>query len=177
MAARWLLIFTVLHCHLFSICSSHRPYRALYPVKQRVRRGAEALSNPVFQRSVKDVDLLFEILHSGLDFPNDDPHRHHHDSFQVRDRELASLRRTRALEVICEDILPRTLSEIRRLTSALAQHVNASVLRQEDFERTLLTMVYTARHVAHAASHHQRGLWAESLVELYRVVKRDLADK
>ncbi|KAL2093741.1 hypothetical protein ACEWY4_011053 [Coilia grayii] len=170
MAPRWFLIFTVLQCDLF-ICSTHHQYRALYPATHRVRRGTAALINPVFQRSIKDVNLLYEILHSGLDFPDD------HDTFHVHDHELASLRQTRTLEVICEDILPKKLSEIRRLTSALAQHVNATTLRQEDFERTLLTMVYTARHVAHATSHHQRDLWAESLVDLYRIVKRDLAAK
>ncbi|XP_031418014.1 protein FAM180A-like [Clupea harengus] len=170
MAHRWVLILTLLQCDFF-ICSTHRQYRALYPAAHRVRRETAALVNPVFQKSIKDADLLYEILHAGLDFPNE------RAPFHVHDEELASLRHTHTLEVICQDLLPKKLTDIRRLTSALSQRDNSATLRRDDFERTLLTMVYTAHHVAEAGSRHQRDLWAESLVELYRAIKRDLAAK
>lgn len=47
-------------------------------------------------------------------------------------------------------------------------------LRLEDFERTVLTMVYTAQRLANATTGQQRDLWAESFVSLYRAIKLDL---
>ncbi|XP_041967380.1 protein FAM180A-like [Alosa pseudoharengus] len=170
MAPRWFVILTLLQCAL-CFCFSHRQYRALFPAVHRARRGTAAMVNPVFQKSIKDVDLFYEILDAGLDFPDE------HVSFHIHDEELASLRHTHILEVICEDFLPKKLTDIRRLTSALSQHAGSATLRREDFERTLLTMVYSAQHVAQASSHHQRELWAESFVELFRAIKRDLAAK
>lgn len=92
----------------------------------------------------------------------------------VKDAELASLRKTRMLEVICEDVVPRKLTDIRRLTSDLAGHVGR--LEQNDFERTLLTLVYTAEQVAQSATAHQRDVWAESFVSLYNAIKQDLIE-
>lgn len=122
--------------------------------------------NPTFQNSIEDVNLLFEILLAGLQFGDE------HTLFSVQDEELASLRKTKKLEVICEDILPKTLSDIHRLTSDLSNHMGH--LRLEDFERTVLTMVYTAQRLANATTGQQRDLWAESFVSLYRAIKLDL---
>ena len=86
--------------------------------------------------------------------------------------ELASLRRVNKLEVICEDILPKSLPEVRRLTSLLSQH--RGHLSRQDFERTLLTMVYTVQTRAKAVSDHQRALWNDALLLLFKAIKRDL---
>lgn len=91
---------------------------------------------------------------------------------RVADEELASLRRLQPLEVVCEDVLPRTLSDIRRLCHDLEQHHGR--LRNEDFERTVLTMVYTAQRVAQSSAGHQRELWANALLQLYKSIKKDL---
>lgn len=90
----------------------------------------------------------------------------------IPDKELASLRRVQKLEVICEDILPKRLSKIRRLTSHLSQHRGA--LSREDFERTVLTMVYTAQTLAHTTSQHQKELWGDALLQLFRAIQGDL---
>lgn len=94
---------------------------------------------------------------------------------RVADEELASLRRLKPLEVVCEDILPRTLSDIRRLCHHLEQHRGR--LSKEDFERTVLTMVYTAQRLAQSSLAHQRELWADALVQLYKTIKKDLGAK
>ncbi|CAB1322940.1 unnamed protein product [Coregonus sp. 'balchen'] len=125
-----------------------------------------SMVKPTFQNSIEDVNLLYEILLAGLQFGDE------RTLFSVQDEELASLRKTRKLEVICEDILPKTLSDIRRLTSDLSNHMGR--LRLEDFERTVLTMVYTAQRLANATTDQQRDLWAESFVSLYRAIKLDL---
>lgn len=91
---------------------------------------------------------------------------------RVADKELASLRRLQPLEVVCEDVLPRTLSDIRRLCHHLEQRRGR--LSKEDFERTMLTMVYTAQRVAQSGMGHQRELWADALLQLYKSIKKDL---
>ena len=90
----------------------------------------------------------------------------------IPDAELASLRRVNKLEVICEDILPKSLPEVRRLTSLLAQQ--RGHLSRQDFERTLLTMVHAAQTRAKAVSDYQKGLWNDALLLLFKAIKRDL---
>lgn len=94
---------------------------------------------------------------------------------RLADEELASLRRLQPLKVVCEDVLPRALSDIRRLCHNLEQH--QAHLSKEDFERTVLTMVYTAQKLAQSNVGHQRDLWADALLQLYKSIKKDLGAK
>ncbi|KAG9273065.1 protein FAM180A-like [Astyanax mexicanus] len=144
--------------------------RAAYPRRRerwysRPARTA-SLVNPVLQNSIEDANLLFEILLTGLQFEDE------RSLLSVQDEELASLRQTHKLKVICEDILPKTLPEVRRLTFALGQGVGA--FKKEDFERIVLTLVYTARQMAQANTGHQRDAWSESFISLYKAIKQDL---
>lgn len=91
---------------------------------------------------------------------------------RVADEELASLRRLQPLEVVCEDVLPRTLPDIRRLCHHLEQRRGR--LSKEDFERTVLTMVFVAQRLAQSSAGHQRELWADALLQLYKSIKKDL---
>lgn len=90
----------------------------------------------------------------------------------MQDAELASLRKTRSLEVICEEIIPRELTDILRLTSDLSSHTGH--LRQDDFERILLTLVYTVQQMVNCTADQQRDAWSESFVSLYKAIKQDL---
>lgn len=90
----------------------------------------------------------------------------------MQDAELASLRKAKNLRVICEEIIPRKLTDILRLTSNLSNHTGP--LQQDDFECTLLTLVYTTQQVVGSTSEHQRHLWQESFVDLYKAIKQDL---
>lgn len=92
--------------------------------------------------------------------------------FFVEDAELASLRRARDLKYICEKIIPRKLAEISRLIYNLSNQMGP--LHQDDFERTLLTLVYTAQQVVNSTSEHQRDMWKGSFVSLYKAIKQDL---
>ncbi|CAL1595422.1 unnamed protein product [Knipowitschia caucasica] len=140
--------------------------RDLFPAANgRLKRSLTSVENPVFHRTSSDAHLLYEILMSGIHF---EPSGH----FSVDDGELASLRQTRKLEVICEDIVPRNLPEILRLISLLSQ--TEGHLHQEEFERTLLTLVYTTQRMANSSSTHQREAWAQSFVHLYKALKQDL---
>ncbi|XP_072529922.1 protein FAM180A [Salminus brasiliensis] len=160
-----LVIVCLVLCHL-SISAALHWRKALYPSAFRVKRGTPTLLNPSIQRSVEDTDLLYEALWSGLYLDARE------GVLRVVDEELASLRRLQSLEVVCEDVLPRTLSDIRRLCHQLEQH--RGHLNREDFERTVLTMVYTAQRLAQATPGHQRELWADTFLQLYKAIKGDL---
>ncbi|KAJ8392016.1 hypothetical protein AAFF_G00083260 [Aldrovandia affinis] len=161
MLHRKVLVFAILLQTVCTWAAQHRN-KALYPAALRMKRG---VVNPTFQNSIEDVNLLFEILLAGVQMEDE------HSAFSVRDEELASLRRTHTLAAICEDVLPRKLTDIRRLTSDLSRHHGP--LQRGDFERTVLTMVYTAYRQAHTRG-HQRDVWAESFLNLYRAIKQDL---
>ncbi|RXN01077.1 Protein FAM180A [Acipenser ruthenus] len=94
-----------------------------------------------------------------------------HSKVLVKDEELSSLRKTKKLEVICEDVLPKKITDIRRLTFNLSRH--KGLLSKDEFERTVLTMVYTAYQLSQATG-HQKDAWAESFVNLYKALKDDL---
>lgn len=165
----WKMVLVVLFYLNINMCASLHRNKVLYPSAGRVKRGMASMVNPVFQNSLEDVNLLFEILLYGLRF-GDNGHQ-----FLIQDAELNSLCRTNKLEVICQDVVPKKLTDIRRLADDLSQHVGR--LRQEDFERTVLTMVYASQQMANSTSNHQREMWAESFVSLYKAIKLDLTEK
>ncbi|KAM9854297.1 protein FAM180A-like [Aulostomus maculatus] len=140
--------------------------QALFPAASKLKRGASE-GDPIFLNSFDDAHLLFEILLAGIHFDTD-------GEISVRDAELASLRKTQTLEIICEDIIPRKLSDVLRLISDLSSHLGH--LHQDDFERTLLTLVYTTQQMVSSTTKHQRDVWAESFVSLYKAIKQDLTE-
>ncbi|XP_030222953.1 protein FAM180A [Gadus morhua] len=164
----WTLLFLGLfHCFFDMATTQQQRNKALFPI--RMKRGLSTMRNPIFHKSLDDVDLLYEILLSGLYFDD------HGRGLWLRDAELASLRKTQELEVLCGDALPRELTDVRRLASRLLGRVGS--LGQGDFERTLLTMVYTAQHVIESPTDHQRDVWAESFVGLFKAIKEDLKEE
>ncbi|XP_037538702.1 protein FAM180A-like [Nematolebias whitei] len=138
--------------------------KALFPGVTRVKRGLTTMANPTFYESPNDAHLLFEILMAGI-------HLEHNGAFSVNDAELSSLQKKRTLNVICEEIIPRNLTDISQLVVDLSSHVGA--LHQDDFERTLLTLVYTTQKLVSSID-EQRKIWEESFVGLYKAIKKDL---
>ncbi|KAM4677366.1 protein FAM180A [Discoglossus pictus] len=136
-----------------------------FPTAHRVRRSTAELLNPVLQSSLPEVDLLYEFLLSGVKLDEE-------DRLTLRDPELSSLRKATAFDVVCNDVIPKSLSEIRRLGAKLS-HVPGP-LKKEDFERTLLTMAYTAFRTSKSQSDHQQKAWINSLKELFLALRRDL---
>lgn len=90
----------------------------------------------------------------------------------IPDEELASLRCVEKLEVICEDVLPKSLSEIRHLAAELAQR--RQPLSWQDFERTVLTLVYAIQTLARLSNQQQREAWMDTTIQLFRAVQKDL---
>ncbi|XP_051238720.1 protein FAM180A-like [Dicentrarchus labrax] len=144
---------------------AHHGTKALFPAARRIKRGVANVVNPTFHKSFDDVHLLFEILLAGIHFEGS-------GEISVQDAELASLRKTKNLEVICEEIIPRKLTDIYRLISDLSDHIGP--LHQDDFERILLTLVYSTQQMVNSTTEHQRSVWEESFVSLYKAIKQDL---
>ena len=93
-------------------------------------------------------------------------------AFSVEDPELSSLQKTRNLDFICEEIIPKKLKDVFRLIADLSNHNGH--LHQDDFERTLMTLVYTTQQMVSSTTEHQREVWAQSFVGLYKAIKKDL---
>ncbi|CAL8242158.1 unnamed protein product [Merluccius merluccius] len=164
----WRVFLPVVLCLISAhLATSQHQRTALYPSAYRIKRGAYSLVNPTFQSSMAEVNLLFEVLLAGLQIEGGDK-----GSMLIPDEELASLRSVQKLEVVCEDVLPKRLSEIRRLTAALARR--QVTLSGQDFERTVLTMVYTVQVLANISAVHQKEVWMDALLQLFRAVQKDL---
>ncbi|XP_074533727.1 protein FAM180A-like [Halichoeres trimaculatus] len=139
--------------------------QALFPAASRAKRGAATVENHTFHHSLDDVNLLYEILLAVTHFEAS-------GEFSVNDAELASLRKTRNLKTICEEIIPRNLTDVVTLISNLESHPGD--LHPDDFERTVLTLFFTAQQMVNS-NKNEREMWAESFVSLYKAIKQDLA--
>ncbi|GAA6221078.1 protein FAM180A-like [Lates japonicus] len=162
---QWWALLTVVYLSIYLAATQHHR-KALYPSAYRIKRGTYSLINPMFQRSVEDVNLLFEILLAGMQIDSEE------HTMLIPDEELASLRCVEKLEVICEDVLPKSLSEIRHLAAALAQR--RQPLSWQDFERTVLTLVYAIQTLARLSNQQQREAWMDTTIQLFRAVQKDL---
>nr|XP_057934631.1 protein FAM180A [Doryrhamphus excisus] len=144
-------------------------HTALFPLALRTKRETPRLVDPSFQRSVDDVKLLFEILLSGMEIGGED------DALLIPDPELASLGNVRSLQVICQDVLPKRLSQIKRLIAEL--DARSRPLNRRDFERTVLTLVFAAQTLAEASEPQRKEAWASAVVRLFGAVRKDLGLK
>ncbi|XP_026168156.1 protein FAM180A-like [Mastacembelus armatus] len=160
----WRIVVVLFYCCIKTGFAQYRT-KALCPAARRIKRGAATVDNPTFHKSFDDAHLLFEILLAGVDFEAS-------GEFVVKDAELASLRKTRNLKVICEETIPRKITDIFQLISDLSNRTTH--LGQQHFERTLLTLVYTAQEMVKSTTEHQKAVWAESFVSLYKAIKHDL---
>ncbi|XP_074049711.1 protein FAM180A [Macrotis lagotis] len=144
---------------------AHRWSRAvLFPSAHRSKRSSSGPANPVLQNSLEEVDLLYEFLLAELEISQD-------LRISIKDEELSSLRKASDFNTICNEIIPKSITDIRRLSAHLSERIG--VLKREDFERTALTLAYTAYRTA-LAQGFQKDIWAQSLLSLFHALKQDL---
>ncbi|XP_018414064.1 PREDICTED: protein FAM180A [Nanorana parkeri] len=136
-----------------------------FPSAHRVRRSSPQFLDPVLQKSMPEVELLYEFLSTGVQIDPD-------SRMTLRDPELSSLRKATTFDVVCNDVIPKAISDIRRLGDQLS--MVRGPLKREDFERTVLTMAYTALKTSKSDNENQRRIWMESLNKLFVALKRDL---
>lgn len=89
----------------------------------------------------------------------------------IKDEELASLRKASDFRAVCNDVIPKSIPDIRRLSASLSSL--PGILKKEDFERTALTLAYTAYRTA-LSQGYQKDVWAQSLLSLFRALRHDL---
>ncbi|XP_016049751.2 protein FAM180A [Erinaceus europaeus] len=159
----WFLL--LLLCSSARATAPHRWKRALlFPAAHRPKRSSSMPLNPVFQTSLEDVELLFEFLLSELVISPD-------LEISIIDEELASLRKASTFRSICNDVIPKRIPDIRRLSASLSGY--PGLLKKEDFERTALTLAYTTYRTA-LSQGHQKDVWAQALVSLFQALRHDL---
>lgn len=89
----------------------------------------------------------------------------------IKDEELASLRKASDFRAVCNDVIPKSIPDIRRLSANLSSR--PGILKKEDFERTALTLAYTAYRTA-LSQGYQKDVWAQSLLSLFHALRHDL---
>ncbi|CAH2276615.1 Hypothetical predicted protein [Pelobates cultripes] len=136
-----------------------------FPEAQRIRRSSAELLNPVLQTSVSEVELLYEFLLTGVNIDNE-------NRLSLLDPELATLRKATTFDVVCNDVIPKTITDIRRLGAKLI-HLQGP-MKTVDFERTLLTMAYTAIKISKCRNTDQQKVWLDSFTNLFTALRRDL---
>ncbi|XP_028624300.1 protein FAM180A [Grammomys surdaster] len=137
---------------------------ALFPAAHRPKRSLSLPLNPVLQTSLEEVELLYELLLAEIEISPD-------LKISIKDEELASLRKALNFHSICNNIIPKRIPDIRRLSASLANR--PGVLKKEDFERIALTLAYTAYRTA-LSEGHQKDIWAQSLITLFQALRHDL---
>lgn len=159
-------LLLLLYTYVDANVTASKWHRAVFfPSAHRVRRSAAEFLDPVLQMSLPEVELLYEILSTGVHISQD-------DRLTLRDPELSSLRKATTFDVVCNDVIPKSISEIRRLGDKLS-HLPGP-LKREDFERTLLTMAYGALKTSQSDNSNQQKFWMESLTKLFIALRRDL---
>ncbi|XP_020729695.1 protein FAM180A [Muntiacus reevesi] len=144
---------------------SHRWTRAvLFPAAHRPKRSSSLPLNPILQSSLEEVELLYEFLLAELEISPD-------LKISIKDEELASLRKASDFRAVCNDVIPKSIPDIRRLSASLSSR--PGILKKEDFERTALTLAYTAYRTA-LSQGYQKDVWAQSLLSLFRALRHDL---
>ncbi|XDA75928.1 hypothetical protein R6Z07F_006092 [Ovis aries] len=136
----------------------------LFPAAYRPKRSSTLPLNPVLQSSLEEVELLYEFLLAELEISPD-------LKISIKDEELASLRKASDFRAICNDVIPKSIPDIRRLSASLSSR--PGILKKEDFERTALTLAYTAYRTA-LSQGYQKDVWAQSLLSLFRALRHDL---
>ncbi|XP_044133842.1 protein FAM180A isoform X1 [Bufo gargarizans] len=141
-------------------------HRALFfPSALRVRRSSPEFLDPILQMSLPEVELLYEFLTTGVNIDKD-------DRLTLRDPELSSLKKATTFDVVCNDVIPKSISEIQRLGDKLS-HISGP-LNRADFERTLLTMAYGALKTSQSDNSNQQKFWMQTLTKLFIALRRDL---
>ncbi|XP_005609488.1 protein FAM180A isoform X1 [Equus quagga] len=161
----WKTLLLLLLCYDAQATVSHRWSRAvLFPAAHRPKRSSSVPANPVLQTSLEEVELLYEFLLAKLEISPD-------LKISIKDEELASLRKASDFHTVCNEVIPKSIPDIRRLSASLSSH--PGILKKEDFERTALTLAYTAYRTA-LAQGHQKDIWAQALLSLFQALRHDL---
>lgn len=89
------------------------------------------------------------------------------------DQELASMRSGRAFLSHINDNIPRSRSSMEQMATTLESH-SKRLLTWEQFDRLVLSMVYSAHQAWHQDSEEEQKAWGTMLLQLANVTVREL---
>ncbi|XP_068170168.1 protein FAM180A [Antennarius striatus] len=112
-----------------------------------------------------NANLMFEILLYGVEMDQ-------YNNIVLLDRELASMRSGRAFLSQINDNIPRSRSSMVQMVTMLKDE-RRRPLTQDQFERLILTMVYSA-HQAQSQEKEEQDAWAGVLLQLANITAHDL---
>ncbi|XP_054895200.1 protein FAM180B [Poeciliopsis prolifica] len=115
---------------------------------------------------LSDANLMFEILLSGVELNQD-------NNVFLLDEELASMRKGREFLSQINDGIPRTLisTELMMKTQEARQK---TPLPRDQFEKLVLSMVYSVLQVGVQRNKEEREAWGGVLIQLANITTYDL---
>ncbi|XP_023250294.1 protein FAM180B [Seriola lalandi dorsalis] len=125
--------------------------------------------NPTSQMtgsSTSDANLMFEFLLGGVELDQD-------NNIVLLDKEMASMRQGRAFMSKINDDIPKSLSSMVQMVTAL-EGQRRRPLAQTEFESLILSMVYSAHQAWHQERKEEQEAWGGVLLQLANVTVHEL---
>ncbi|XP_056242215.1 protein FAM180B [Seriola aureovittata] len=125
--------------------------------------------NPTSQMtgsSTSDANLMFEFLLGGVELDQD-------NNIVLLDKEMASMRQGRAFMSKINDDIPKSLSSMVQMVTAL-EGQRRRPLAQTEFESLILSMVYSAHQAWHQERKEEQEAWGGVLLRLANVTVHEL---
>ncbi|KAF4091558.1 hypothetical protein AMELA_G00038380 [Ameiurus melas] len=116
--------------------------------------------HPTLITTVRDANLLYEFLLSGLVIDED-------NNVGMRDQEMASMRQGRVFLSLINDDIPKTVPAMEELLVMLEEE--AQSFNQDHFETLILGIIYSAYQVREKRQESQQHAWAGVLGRLANV--------
>ncbi|XP_044050509.1 protein FAM180B [Siniperca chuatsi] len=136
---------------------------------EQVLQDVAAGRSPTSQKtgsSVSDANLMFEFLLGGVELDQD-------NNIVLLDKEMASMRPGRAFLSEINDNIPRSLSSMVQMVTAL-EGQRRRPLTQVQFESLVLSMVYSAHQAWHQERKEEQEAWGGVLLQVANVTVHEL---
>ncbi|XP_022610442.1 protein FAM180B [Seriola dumerili] len=115
---------------------------------------------------ISDANLMFEFLLGGVELDQD-------NNIVLLDKEMASMRQGRAFMSKINDDIPKSLSSMVQMVTAL-EGQRRRPLAQAEFESLILSMVYSAHQAWHQERKEEQEAWGGVLLQLANVTVHEL---
>ncbi|XP_029289221.1 protein FAM180A [Cottoperca gobio] len=135
---------------------------------EQVLQEVAAGTSPISQKtgsSVSDANLMFEFLLGGVEIDRD-------NNIVLLDKEMASMRSGRAFLSQINDNIPRSVSSMVQMETALK--AQRRLLTQDQFDGLVLSMVYSAQQAKHQERKDLQEAWSEVLLQLANFTVHEL---
>ncbi|XP_026166399.1 protein FAM180A isoform X2 [Mastacembelus armatus] len=115
--------------------------------------------------SVSDANLIFEFLLEGVEIDQD-------NNIVLLDQEMASMRAGQVFLSYINDNIPRILSSMVEMMKELESQRRP--LTEAQFQKIVLSMVYSAHQVRHDERKEKQEAWSGVLLQLANITVHEL---